>query len=48
MAARVFASCHVVEIVTGVVVLEDRDGRAGLRELSQMSQEFGGYDSELK
>jgi hypothetical protein len=26
----------------------DKDRRAGLRELSQLSQEFGGYDSELK
>jgi len=26
----------------------DKDRRAGLRELSQMSQAFGGYDSELK
>jgi excisionase family DNA binding protein len=26
----------------------DRDRRAGLRELSQTTQEFGGYDSELK
>ena len=26
----------------------DRDRRAGLRELSQMTQEFGGYDSEVK
>jgi excisionase family DNA binding protein len=26
----------------------DKDRRAGLRELSQMTQEFGGYDSELK
>ncbi len=26
----------------------DMDRRAGLRDLSQMTQEFGGYDSELK
>jgi excisionase family DNA binding protein len=26
----------------------DKDRRAGLRELSQMTQAFGGYDSELK
>jgi excisionase family DNA binding protein len=26
----------------------DRDRRAGLRELSRMTQEFGGYDAELK
>jgi excisionase family DNA binding protein len=26
----------------------DRNRRAGLRELSQMTQEFGGYDSEPK
>ena len=26
----------------------DKDRRAGLRELSQMSQEFGGYDAEVK
>lgn len=26
----------------------DKDRRAGLRELSQLTQEFGGYDSELK
>lgn len=26
----------------------DKDRRAGLRELSQMTQEFGGYDSERK
>ncbi len=26
----------------------DKDRRAGLRELSKMTQEFGGYDSELK
>lgn len=26
----------------------DKDRRAGLRELSQMTQEFGGYDSEVK
>lgn len=26
----------------------DKDRRAGLRDVSQMTQEFGGYDSELK
>jgi excisionase family DNA binding protein len=26
----------------------DRNRRAGLRELSQMTQEYGGYDAELK
>jgi excisionase family DNA binding protein len=26
----------------------DKNRRAGLRELSRMTQEFGGYDSELK
>lgn len=26
----------------------DKDRRAGLRELSRMTQEFGGYESELK
>ncbi|MBP8805256.1 MAG: excisionase family DNA-binding protein [Kofleriaceae bacterium] len=26
----------------------DKDRRAGLRELSQMTQEFGGYDAERK
>ncbi len=26
----------------------DKDRRAGLRELSRMTQEFGGYDSELE
>lgn len=26
----------------------DKDRRAGLRELSQLTQEFGGYDAELK
>lgn len=26
----------------------DRDRRAGLRELSQLTQEFGGYEAELK
>ena len=26
----------------------DKDRRAGLRELSRMTQDFGGYDSELK
>jgi hypothetical protein len=26
----------------------DRNRRAGMRELSQLTQEFGGYDAELK
>ncbi|MBK6809360.1 MAG: helix-turn-helix domain-containing protein [Sandaracinaceae bacterium] len=26
----------------------DKDRRAGLRELSQLTQDFGGYDAELK
>jgi excisionase family DNA binding protein len=26
----------------------DKDRRAGLRELSRVTQEFGGYDAELK
>ncbi len=26
----------------------DRDRRAGLRNLSQMTRDFGGYDVELK
>ena len=26
----------------------DRERREGLRELSQMTQDFGGYDSEVK
>lgn len=26
----------------------DKNRRAGLRELSQLTQEFGGYDAELK
>ncbi|MEY4510099.1 MAG: hypothetical protein RLZZ450_2221 [Pseudomonadota bacterium] len=26
----------------------DKDRRAGLRELSRMTQDFGGYESELK
>lgn len=26
----------------------DKDRRAGLRELSQVTQEFGGYDAEVK
>ncbi len=26
----------------------DTDRRAGLRELSRMTEEFGGYDSELR
>jgi len=26
----------------------DKDRRAGLRELSRLTQEFGGYDAEIK
>jgi hypothetical protein len=26
----------------------DKDRRAGLRELSRLTQDFGGYDAELK
>jgi hypothetical protein len=39
-----------LSIEDGLSFKEERhkDRRAGLRELSQMTQEFGGYDSELK
>jgi excisionase family DNA binding protein len=37
-----------IEDVLAFKEQRDKDRRAGLRELSQMTQEFGGYDSELK
>jgi hypothetical protein len=37
-----------IDAVLGFKEKRDRDRRAGLRELSQMSQEFGGYDAEMK
>jgi excisionase family DNA binding protein len=37
-----------IEDVLSFKGTRDKDRRAGLRELSQMTQEFGGYDSELK
>ena len=37
-----------IEDVLAFKEKRDKDRRAGLRELSQLSQEFGGYDSELK
>jgi excisionase family DNA binding protein len=37
-----------IEAVLGFKEKRDRDRRAGLRELSQLSQEFGGYDAETK
>jgi excisionase family DNA binding protein len=37
-----------VEDVLAFKEKRDKDRRAGLRELSQMTQEFGGYDPELK
>ena len=37
-----------VEAVLEFKEKRDKDRRAGLRELSKMTQEFGGYDSELK
>lgn len=37
-----------IEDVLAFKKTRDRDRRAGLRELSQLSQEFGGYDPELK
>jgi len=37
-----------IDAVLGFKEKRDRDRRAGLRELSQMSQEFGGYDAETK
>ncbi len=37
-----------IDAVLGFKEKRDRDRRAGLRELSQMSQEFGGYDADTK
>jgi excisionase family DNA binding protein len=37
-----------VEDVLSFKAARDKDRRAGLRELSRMTEEFGGYDSELK
>jgi excisionase family DNA binding protein len=37
-----------IEDVLEFKTQRDKDRRAGLRELSQMTQEFDGYDSELK
>jgi excisionase family DNA binding protein len=37
-----------IEDVLGFKEKRDRDRRAGVRELSQMTQEFGGYDAESK
>jgi excisionase family DNA binding protein len=37
-----------VEDVLSFKGTRDKDRRAGLRELSRMTEEFGGYDSELK
>jgi excisionase family DNA binding protein len=37
-----------IEDVLSFKEKRDKDRRAGLRELSRMTQEFGGYDSELK
>jgi excisionase family DNA binding protein len=37
-----------IEDVLSFKERRDKDRRAGLRELSQMTQELGGYDSELK
>lgn len=37
-----------IEDVLAFKEKRDKDRRAGLRELSQMTQEFGGYDSEQK
>ena len=37
-----------VEDVLSFKQTRDRDRRAGLRELSRMTEEFGGYDSEMK
>ncbi|SRR5579883_660865 len=37
-----------IEDVLAFKETRDRDRRAGLRELSQTTQEFGGYDAELK
>ena len=37
-----------IEDVLSFKQTRDRDRRAGLRELSRMTEEFGGYDSEMK
>ena len=37
-----------IEDVLSFKEKRDKDRRAGLRELSRMTQEFGGYDSEMK
>jgi excisionase family DNA binding protein len=37
-----------VEDVLAYKANRDRNRRAGLRELSQLTEEFGGYDAELK
>jgi excisionase family DNA binding protein len=37
-----------IEDVLAFKEKRDKDRRAGLRELSHLTQEFGGYDSELK
>jgi hypothetical protein len=37
-----------IEDVLAFKETRDKDRRAGLRELSQMTQEFGGYDPEVK
>ncbi len=37
-----------VEDVLSFKERRDKDRRSGLRELSRMTQEFGGYDSEMK
>ncbi len=37
-----------IEDVLAYKEQRDKDRRAGLRELSRLTQEFGGYDSELK
>lgn len=37
-----------IEDVLSFKELRDKDRRAGLRELSRMTEAFGGYDSELK
>lgn len=37
-----------IEDVLSFKEIRDKDRRAGLRELSRMSEELGGYDSELK
>jgi excisionase family DNA binding protein len=37
-----------IEDVIAFKEKRDKDRRAGLRELSQLTQEFGGYDAEVK